>query len=78
MLSFQGMQMRTDYMIEQMRRDAIDLTHGKWVAAVENYYRNGCDNGESVRYYKELVNLGVSSEVLMDEEFDIRELVLGV
>ena len=78
MLTLQGMRMRTEYMMEQMRINAIEDTFEKWKAAVRNYYTVGYDNGETTKFYKELERLGADTEILIDEDFKIREEVLGI
>ena len=78
MMNLQTMRMRTEYMMETMRQNAIMDTFEKWKNAVREYYTNGYDNGETTKYYKELESLGANMEVLIDEEFKIREEVLGI
>lgn len=75
MRTFQGMRMRTDWMMEQLRRQAIDETWKKWEAAAFNYYRQGYDNGESVKLIKELERLGANSEAIIDRDLEIRDEV---
>lgn len=78
MKNLQEMRMKTEYMMETMRQNAIMETFEKWKAAVREYYTNGYDNGETTKYYKELENLGANMEVLIEEDFNIREEVLGI
>ena len=73
MLTFQGMRMRTAYMMEVIRQEAIEETLEKWKVALKNYYTIGYDNGESVKLYKELERLGADTEQLFDIDFEIRE-----
>lgn len=77
MMTLQGMRERTEYMMEKIREDAIMETFEKWKEAVRNYYINGYDNGETTKYYKELENLGANMEILIDEDFKIREEIFG-
>lgn len=78
MMNLQTMRMRTEYMMETMRQNAIMETFEKWKNAVREYYTNGYDNGETTKYYKELENLGANMDVLIDEDFRIREEILGI
>lgn len=71
MLTFQEMEMRTAYMMEQMRRDAIDKTFSEWKKAIKNYYEVGYDNGETTKLYKDLFKLGVDPGYLFDIDFEI-------
>lgn len=73
MLSFQEMRDRTNYMIEMIRRSAIDETVEQFKAAATKYYTDGYDNGETVKLIHELESLGVDSSVIFDIEWDIRE-----
>lgn len=78
MRTLQEMRMNTEYMMETMRQNAIMDTFEKWKSAVKEYYTKGYDNGETTKYYKELESLGANMEVLIDEEFKIREEILGI
>ena len=75
MLTFQGMRMRTQMMMDIIHYQAVEETYRKWQAAVRNYYTQGYDNGETTKLYKELESLGVDMEKLFDEDFRIREEV---
>ena len=73
MLTFQGMRMRTNYIMEQLRINAIDSTLKKFMSAAEAYYTNGYDNGETVKLIKELESLGANMDIVYDIDYDIRE-----
>lgn len=77
MMTLQAMRQRTNWMMEQMRRDAIDQTLEEWKEATRRYYQNGCDNGETTRLYKELERLGANMDALIDIDFEIRDEVFG-
>ena len=62
-------------MMEKIREDAIIEIFEKWKDAVRNCYTNGYDNGETTKYYKELEKLDANMEILIDEEFKIRDEV---
>ena len=75
MLTFQGMMMRTQMMMDIIHAQAVEETYRKWQDATRNYYEQGYDNGETTKLYKELENLGVDPDKLFDEDFRIREEV---
>ena len=77
MLTFQGMRMRTEYMMEEIRRQAIDATMVKYREACRAYHTNGCDNGETVQLIHELEHLGVDPEIIWDIEDEIMADVYG-
>ena len=65
----------TAYMMEHIRQQAIMETFEKWKLATFSYYRNGCDNGETAKLYKELDRLGANFELLIDYDLAIRDAV---
>ena len=73
MLTFQGMRDRTNYMMESIRRSAIDETLKQFKTAATKYYTDGYDNGETVKLIHELESFGVDSGVIFDIEWEIRE-----
>ena len=75
MITLSEMSLKTQYMMEQMRLQAIEDTFNKYREALKNYYTQGYDNGESVKYYKELEELGVEFEVLFETDMEIRDSV---
>lgn len=78
MMTLQGMRMRTAYMMEQMRIDAIEATLTKWKEALRKYYEVGYDNGETTKLYKELEKLGADAEQLIEIDLSIRDEVCGI
>ncbi len=78
MKTLQGMRMRTEYMMEQMRINAINDTFEKWKKAVRSYYVNGYDDGETTRLYKELEELGANMEYVIESDLQIRDEVFGM
>ena len=77
MLTLQSMRMRTEYMLEQIRRDAIDATLEQFKAATRHYYET-CEGGDKVtELYKELEKLGANMDAVFDIDWDIREEVFG-
>lgn len=77
MLTFQAMREKTAYMMEEMRRSAIDTTVEQFKAAARRYYERGYDDGETVRLIHELEELGVDPDVIFDMDWEIREEVLA-
>ena len=75
MFTLQDLQMKTECMMEQIRRNAIDTTIEEFKEAVKRYYTNGYDNGETIKLVKELEELGVYMEVIFDIDWNIREEV---
>lgn len=73
MMTLQGMMLRTQYMMEQIHRNAVDYTIEEMKKALRAYYENGYDNGESVKWIKEAEKLGVDSDLIFDIDFEIRE-----
>lgn len=59
MFTIQGLQIKTEYMMEQIRRNAIDATIKEFI----------------VKLVKELEELGVYMEVIFDIDWNIREEV---
>ena len=77
MFTIQGMMMKTEYMMEQIRRNAIDATLEQFKVATRHYYET-CEGGDEVtRLYKELEKLGANMDAVFDIDWDIREEVFG-
>lgn len=74
-MTLQGLRMRTEYMMAVIREQAVEDTLKKFKAAAEAYYRNGYDNGETVKLVHELERLGVDPEYVFELDFDIRDRV---
>ena len=78
MITLQGLRMKTDAMMEQMRRDAIDHTFEQFKAAVRRYYET-CEGGAEVtRLIRELETLGANMEKVVDTDLNIRDEVFGI
>lgn len=76
-MTLQGLRMKTDWMMEEIRRAAIDDTFEKFKAAARKYYSEGCDNGETVKLIRELETLGANMEIVFDTDLSIRDEVCG-
>ena len=72
-MTIQGMRMKTEWMMEEIRRRAIDETMKQFVSAAHTYYSQGYDNGETVKLIHQLEDLGVDPEVIFEIDFAIRE-----
>ena len=75
MLTFQAMREKTAYMMEEMRRSAVDVTVKQFKAAARRYYERGYDEGQTVRLIHELEELGVDPDVIFDMDWEIRSAV---
>ena len=77
MMTLSRTAMRTNYMIEQIRINAINETFEQWKEATRRYYEHGYDNGETTKLYRELEKLGMDMEVVFDTDYEIREEVFN-
>ena len=75
MTTLSTMAMRTHYMIEQMRIDALESTMKKWKGALAHYYTQGYDNGDTTKLYNELIKLGADPDELFDIDFEIHDSI---
>ena len=74
-ITLQGMRQRTEWMMQEIQRQAVEETYAKWEEAARKYYRQGYDDGESTRLYKELESLGADMEWLIERDLEIRDEV---
>ncbi len=78
MFTLQGLRMKTDAMMEEIRRRAIDDTFEKFKVATRHYYET-CEGGREVeRLIHELEELGANMEAVIDEDLSIRDEVFGL
>ena len=78
MRTFQEMRMNVNYMMEQMRRNAIDSTFEKFKNADKHYYET-CEGGDEVaKLIKELEELGANMEYVFEVDLQIRDEVCGL
>jgi len=78
MFTIQGLMMKSEAIMEQIRINAIEHTFEQFKEAARRYYTQGYDNGESVALIKELERLGANMEVVFDTDLDIRDEVCGM
>ncbi len=74
-MTMSTMAMKTAWMMEEMRRNAIDETFKTYKKLIRDYYINGYDasEGELDKTIRELERLGANMDVVLDTEFEIRE-----
>lgn len=74
-MTMSRMAMKTAWMMEEMRRNAIDTTFETYKRLIRDYYINGYDasEGELDKTIRELERLGANMDVVLDTEFEIRE-----
>lgn len=78
MRTLQCMRMRTEYMMEQMRIDAINDTFEKFKEA-DRYYYQTTECGDIVtKLFKALEELGANMEVVVETDLQIRDEVFGL
>lgn len=77
MQTLQELRMRTAYMMEEMRRRAIDETLEKFKVAVRHYYETSEGGADTTKYIKELEELGVNMECIIEIDLQIRDEVCG-
>lgn len=73
----QELRMRTAYMMEEMRRRAIDETLEKFKVAARHYYETSEGGADTTKYIKELEELGVNMECIIEIDLQIRDEVCG-
>lgn len=78
-MTMSRMAMKTAWMMEKMRQDAINSTFETYKKLIRDYYINGYDvtGGELDKTIRELEELGANMDVVLETEFQIREEVLG-
>lgn len=77
MMTLSARAMRTNYMIEQIRMNAIDATFEEFKKASRHYYET-CEGGDKVtKLYHELEELGANMEVVIETDLDIRDEVFA-
>ena len=69
--------MKSEYMMEKIRQDAILETFEQFKKADEHYYRTSEGGAEVTRLIKELENLGANMEIVTDTDLEIRDKVFA-
>lgn len=76
-LTLSTMVMRTNYMIEEIRRQAIETTWKQFKEADRRYYET-CEGGREVtKLILELYGYGVDPDEITDVDLAIRDEVFG-
>ena len=78
MRTLQEMRMNVDYMMEQIRINAINDTFEKFKKADKHYYETSEGGSEVTKLIKELEELGANMEYIMEVDLQIRNEVCGL
>jgi adenylosuccinate synthase len=78
MRTLQGMRMNVDYMMEQIRINAINDTFEKFKKADRHYYETSKGGDEVTKFIKELEELGANMEYVTEVDLQIRDDVFGL
>ena len=78
MRTLQGMRMNVDYMMEQIRINAINDTFEKFKTADRHYYETSEGGSEVTKLIKELEELGANMEYITEVDLQIRDEVCGL
>ncbi len=78
MKTLQGMRMNVDYMMEQIRINAINDTFEKFKKADRHYYETSEGGYEVTKLFKELEELGANMEYVTEIDLEIRNEVFGL
>lgn len=78
MRTLQGMRMNVDYMMEQIRINAINDTFEKFKKADRHYYETSDGGSEVTKLFKELEELGANMEYVIEVDLQIRNEVFGL
>ena len=78
MRTLQDMKMKTEYMMEQMRINAINDTLEKFKEAAKHYYETSEGGKEVTKLIKELEELGANMEYVTEVDLQIRDEVFGL
>ena len=78
MRTLQGMRMNVDYMMEQIKINAINDTFEKFKKADKHYYETSEGGSEVTKLIKELEELGANMEYITEVDLQIRNEVFGL
>ena len=76
-MTFQAMRERTNWMMEQMRRNAIDSNFEKFKDAARHYYETSEGGDVVTELIHRLEELGANMDYVFDVDFEIREEVFN-
>ena len=78
MHALSAMNLKTEWMLEQLRLQALSETLEKYDQALRRYYRT-CEGGdECTRLFHELEELGADMDVVVDLDLEIRDEIWPV
>jgi len=78
MFTIQGLMMKTEYMMEQIRQNALNDTIEQFKAAARHYYET-CEGGTTLtKLIKDLENLGANMDEVTELDLNIRDEVFGL
>lgn len=77
-MTLQGMRMRTEYMMEQIRQDAARHTFEQFKTAARHYYETSEGGAELTKLIKDLEALGADMDEVTDTDLSIRDEVYGI
>lgn len=75
MMTLSRIVLKTNYMIEQMRLNAIDCTIDQFKEAARHYYQTSEGGQEVTKLIHELEELGVEMDEIIDIDLEIRDEV---
>lgn len=78
MRTLQSMRMNTDYMMEQIKINAINDTFEKFKKADKHYYETSEGGSEVTKLIKELEELGANMEYVTEVDLQIRDEICGL
>lgn len=78
MRTLQEMRMNVDYIMEQIRINAINDTFDKFKKADRHYYETSEGGSEVTKLIKELEALGANMEYITEVDLEIRNEVFGL
>ena len=78
MRTLQDMKMKTEYMMEQIRINAINDTFEKFKEATRHYYETSEGGKDVTKLIKELEELGANMEYVIEVDLQIRDEVFGL
>ena len=75
MFTLQGLMMKSEAIMEQIRINAIEYTFEQFKVATRHYYETSEGGDIAVKLIHKLEELGANMEVVFDTDLDIRDEV---
>ena len=73
MITLQGLRMRTEWMMDQIRQNAVSDTLEKFKKADAEYYKTSCGGDAVTKLIHDLERLGVDPEYIVELDLQIRD-----